>query len=141
MSNTRQNHVPVADLLTPPNPPQPSTSRGRGRGRGRNRPPPNSPAPTPPPRRRTFLGSLNPFSGDVDPNYEPSEEEQDEDQSVASTSRSTRSAPEAPETPLTAPVQTSRYITSLQLEINRFNFLFFYLNIFVTMHKVYRQSF
>jgi len=116
--------VPVADLLTgpPPNAPEQSTSKGKGRGKGKGRVPQNSPAPTPPPRRKTFLGSLNPFSGDVDPNYEPSEEDQDEDQSVASTSRSTRFA--APEDPLTANV-TSRYITSLQLEINRFQFLFF----------------
>lgn len=133
MNTTRQNNVPVADHLTDPPPyspnvPEQSTSRGRGRGRGKGKAPQNSPAPTPPPRRKTFLGSLNPFSGDVDPNYEPSEEDQDEDQSVASTRQSTRFASAAPEAPLTAPGQSSRYITSLQLEINRFNFLFFYLN-------------
>lgn len=110
----RQNTpVPVADSdLLSGNNTQQGSSKGKGRGKRTTKA-----APVPPPR--TLLGSLNPFARDYDPTYEP---DADEDQSVTS-GRSIQSTQRA-QTLSVAVVNdvgaaSVRYITSLQLEINR----------------------
>lgn len=110
--NRQNSSTPVVDSdLLSGNNTQQGTSKGKGRGKRTTRTSP----PVPPPR--TLLGSL--FARDYDPTYEPDE---DEDQSVTS-GRSVQSTHRA-QVPPVAPVNdvgasSVRYITSLQLEINR----------------------
>ena len=128
----------------------PGTSKGKGRGKGRTRAQPSVSPPAPPPRQQSLLGKLNPFSQGYDPDYEPSpDEDEDESQSVASRDHSTRSAvqpPPIPETQSYQAGQSARYITSLQLEINRFVFFTHVLHIFCSFYivwtnLVYREIF
>ena len=102
--------VPVADSdLLSGNNTQQGTSQGKGRGKRSTRA-----APVPPPRTKSLLGSF--FGRDDDPDYEPTELEEEE-QSVTSgrSIQSTRRAPHVNDVTATS----VRYITSLQLEINR----------------------
>jgi hypothetical protein len=112
--NRQNSSTPVVDSdLLSGNNTQQGTSKGKGRGKRTTRTSP----PVPPPR--TLLGSLNPFARDYDPTYEPDE---DEDQSVTSgrSVQSTRRAQVPPVAPVNDVGASSvRYITSLQLEINR----------------------
>ena len=127
-ANVAQNNVPVGDLLSNQPAPSPGPSKGKGRGKGRTQPP-----PPPPPRQQSLLSKIFPMTqqADPDPDYRPEEDDDDESQSVASRVQSTRSSG-----PTSAPIpnnqsyqagKSSRYISSLQLEINRFLFFTFYI--------------
>ena len=136
IQNANRNNVPVADLLSdqPSSAPSPTPgpSKGKGRGKGRTQPPVSPPAP--PPRQQSLLSKIfTTQQPDPDPDYRPDEDEDDESQSVASRVHSTRSSgpPSAP-SPDTQSYQagkSSRYISSLQLEINRFQFFTFYFSV------------
>ena len=132
-ANVAQNNVPVGDLLSnqPAPSPTPGPSKGKGRGKGHTQPPVLPPAP--PPRQQSLLSKIFPMTQqpDPDPDYRPDEDEDDESQSVASRVQSTQSSGPTP-----APIpdtqsyragKSSRYISSLQLEINRFLFFTFYI--------------